>query len=129
MSERSDDRFKAATTECLSPGEYIAVNIDGVAHCVGLYITNACQTIWYDSDGNFDYDCALTSIDIEEGSWKVFRVTLPSEIIPEDILHLLTNLSGKKDRITSVNKIPSEACGRENTRHARQKKAVVKKDQ
>ena len=85
MSEKSDDRFKDATMDCLSPGEYIAVNIDGVAHCVGLYITNACQMIWYDSDENFDYECALTSIDIDEGGWKVPRVTLPSEMIQEDI--------------------------------------------
>ena len=62
--------------DCLNPGEYVAVNIDGVAHCVGLYIANDCQMIWSDSDGNFDYECDFPSIDIDEDSWKAFRVTM-----------------------------------------------------
>ena len=75
MAERSDPRFEEAAIGGINPGEYIAVNIDGPAHCVGLYVTNAGQAIWYDSDGNFDYECASSSIDIDEDTWKLFRVT------------------------------------------------------
>ena len=59
-----------ATTASRNPGEDIAVNNDGVAHFVGLYVTNACQMIWYDSDGKFAYECDLTSVDIDEGVGK-----------------------------------------------------------
>ena len=54
MTERSGDRFEESRTGRLNPGDYIAVNIDGAAHCVGLYVTNAGQIIWYDSDRAFD---------------------------------------------------------------------------
>ena len=110
-------------------GGYVAVNIDGVAHFVGLYITNACPAIWYDSDGEFDYECALTSIAIGEGGWKVFRVTLPSEIIQGDIPKLYTNLSGRGERVTSVNKIPPEARGRKIRGMGERSRRSRKKDQ
>ena len=53
MTERSGARFEEETTGIINPGEYIDVNIDGPAHCVGLYVTNAGHAIWYGSDGNF----------------------------------------------------------------------------
>ena len=81
MSARPEDRPNEPTMGRLIPGEYVAVNIDSVSHCVGLYITTACQAIRYDSDGNSDYACALTSIDIGDGVWEVVRVTPPCDMI------------------------------------------------
>ena len=97
MAERSEARFEESTTGRLNPGEHISVNIDGVARCVGLYITNACQVIWCDSDGNFDYECALSSIDIEGGSWEVFRVTMSGNMNRGDIPHLFTQMGGERE--------------------------------
>ena len=64
MAERSGARFEEATKGGVAPGEYIAVNIDGLARCVGLYVTIDGQAIWYDSDENYDYECASSAIDI-----------------------------------------------------------------
>ena len=65
MAERSVARFEEPTKGGVAPGEYVAVNIDRLAHCVGLYVTNDGQAIWYDSDGNYDYECASSAIAID----------------------------------------------------------------
>ena len=111
----------------INPGEYVAVNIDGAAHCVGLYVTNAGQAIWYDSDGNFGYECASSTIDIDEGAWEVFRETMSINMDLGDTPNLFAQMDGRGGRITTINKIPPKAHGVKNTSHSRKRKAVVKK--
>ena len=111
MTERLDARFGESTIGGISHGEFIAVHIDRPAHCVGLYVTNYGQAIWYDSDENFDYECASCSIDIDDDTWELFRVTTSSNMDQADIQHLFTQMSGKGSRITSVNKIPPKSHG------------------